>query len=62
MSAEPAGSPTGTATILFTDLVGSTALRARLGEERAEAETLGMARELVRFERLTARLANAATA
>jgi class 3 adenylate cyclase len=30
-------SPTGTATILFTDLVGSTALRAQLGEERAEA-------------------------
>ena len=27
----------GTATVLFTDLVGSTALRTRLGEEAAEA-------------------------
>lgn len=27
---------TGTATVLFTDLVGSTALRAQLGEERAD--------------------------
>ena len=26
-----------TATVVFTDLVGSTALRARLGEERADA-------------------------
>jgi hypothetical protein len=34
---EPAVSHTGTATILFTDLVGSTTLRAQLGEERAEA-------------------------
>ena len=36
MPAQPAASDTGTATILFTDLVGSTTLRARLGEERAE--------------------------
>jgi class 3 adenylate cyclase len=36
MLGDPASSPTGTATILFTDLVGSTALRARLGEERAD--------------------------
>ena len=36
MPAEPAGSYTGTATILFTDLVGSTAQRAHLGEEAAE--------------------------
>jgi class 3 adenylate cyclase len=112
MPAQPAGSHTGTATILFTDLVGSTAQRAQLGEEaaeglrrahdrllteavaahearpwvvrtrrgwaamlldrdapgdraraaeliaagRAEAEQLGMARELVRFSRLKARL------
>src|SRR5580765_4749010 len=38
MPPAPAGTPTGTATILFTDLVGSTTLRAQLGEERAEAE------------------------
>ncbi len=37
MSPSPAGTPTGTATILFTDLVGSTTLRTALGEERAEA-------------------------
>jgi len=37
MSAQPAEKSTGTATILFTDLVGSTAQRARLGEEAAEA-------------------------
>ncbi|MGH7893718.1 MAG: ATP-binding protein [Candidatus Binatia bacterium] len=37
MPAEPAGSHTATATILFTDLVDSTAQRTRLGEERAEA-------------------------
>src|SRR6185295_17991878 len=36
MSTTPAGSHTGTATILFTDLVGSTAQRAELGEEAAE--------------------------
>jgi hypothetical protein len=36
--------------------------RELIAAGRAEAETLGMARELVRFERLTARLANAATA
>src|SRR5262249_59118086 len=33
----PVESPTGTATILFTDLVGSTAQRAQLGEEAADA-------------------------
>src|SRR6185295_11724410 len=38
MPASPAGTPTGTATILFTDLVGSTTLRTQLGEEGAEAE------------------------
>ena len=32
-----AGDSSGTATVLFTDLVGSTASRARLGEEAAEA-------------------------
>jgi hypothetical protein len=37
MPVEPAGRSTGTATILFTDLVGSTTLRTALGEERAEA-------------------------
>ena len=37
MPAQPAASHTGTATILFTDLVGSTAQRAQLGEEAAEA-------------------------
>src|SRR5262245_49037226 len=37
MPAEAAPSSTGTATILFTDLVGSTTLRTALGEERAEA-------------------------
>src|SRR5215470_9341897 len=37
MSADPAGSHAATATILFTDLVGSTAQRAALGEEAAEA-------------------------
>jgi class 3 adenylate cyclase/tetratricopeptide (TPR) repeat protein len=36
MPAEVARSSTGTATILFTDLVGSTTLRTQLGEERAE--------------------------
>ncbi len=36
MSTQPAGSHTATATILFTDLVGSTAQRAQLGEEAAE--------------------------
>src|SRR5262245_42446605 len=36
MPAQPAERPTGTATILFTDLVESTAQRARLGEETAE--------------------------
>lgn len=36
MSTEPAGSHAPTATILFTDLVGSTAQRAQLGEEAAE--------------------------
>ena len=92
MSAEPVGSSAATATILCTDLVGSTALRAALGEEAAEdfwrthdrllanavtahrrtvakhvgdgimatfagfaeAEQLGMTRELVRFARLSA--------
>jgi class 3 adenylate cyclase len=37
MSAQPAERSTGTATILFTDLVDSTAQRARLDEEAAEA-------------------------
>ena len=37
MSTEPAGAQTVTATILFTDLVGSTGQRARLGEEAADA-------------------------
>jgi len=37
MPAQPAERPTGTATILFTDLVGSTAQRAHLGQEAAEA-------------------------
>jgi class 3 adenylate cyclase len=37
MPAQPAGSHSGTATILFTDLVGSTAQRTQLGEEAAEA-------------------------
>jgi class 3 adenylate cyclase len=36
MSARPAGAVTGTLTILFTDIVESTRLRVRLGEERAE--------------------------
>src|SRR5262245_33678811 len=36
MAAQPAERSTGTATILFTDRVDSTAQRARLGEERAE--------------------------
>ncbi len=36
MSTQPAGSHAATATILFTDLVGSTAQRAQLGEEAAE--------------------------
>jgi len=36
MPAQPAASHTGTATILFTDLVDSTAQRAQLGEEAAE--------------------------
>src|SRR5689334_20015928 len=37
MPPSPAGAATGTATILFTDLVGSTELRTTLGEERAES-------------------------
>ncbi len=37
MPTRPTVSHTGTATILFTDLVGSTAQRAHLGEEAAEA-------------------------
>src|SRR5262245_6461566 len=37
MPATPGESLTATSTILFTDLVESTAQRARLGEERAEA-------------------------
>ena len=37
MPPSPASTTTGTATILFTDLVGSTTLRTELGEERAEA-------------------------
>src|SRR5262249_27392924 len=37
MSAQPAEGSTGTATILFTDLVASTTWRVQLGEERAEA-------------------------
>ena len=37
MPPAPAGTPTGTATILFTDLVGSTSCGRALGEERAEA-------------------------
>jgi class 3 adenylate cyclase len=36
MSADPAGASAATATILFTDLIGSTAQRAALGEEAAE--------------------------
>ena len=36
MPAQPVESHTGTTTILFTDLVGSTAQRAQLGEEAAE--------------------------
>ena len=36
MPASPDGTATGTATILFTDLVGSTAQRTQLGEEAAE--------------------------
>jgi class 3 adenylate cyclase/tetratricopeptide (TPR) repeat protein len=36
MPVQSSESATGTATILFTDLVGSTALRTKLGEERAE--------------------------
>src|SRR6185436_15868110 len=36
MQGEPVRSRTGTATILFTDLVDSTAQRAALGEETAE--------------------------
>src|SRR5262249_43641070 len=36
MSGDPAAARTGTATILFTDLVDSTAQRAALGEEAAE--------------------------
>lgn len=36
MPAEPAERPNGIATILFTDLVDSTAQRVRLGEEAAE--------------------------
>src|SRR6185436_4498767 len=41
MPPSPAATPTGTATILFTDLVGSTTLRTTLGEERAEAHRQG---------------------
>jgi len=37
MPTQAAASHTGTATILFTDLVDSTAQRARLGEDAAEA-------------------------
>jgi len=80
MPAQPAASHTGTATILFTDLVGSTTVRRRLawaamlldrsppgdaaraGEPiaagLAEVETLGMAREIVQFPRLNARMAS----
>jgi len=36
MLGDPARSRTGTATILFTDLVDSTAQRTALGEEAAE--------------------------
>src|SRR5262249_58965384 len=36
MPAQPAEGTTGTATILFTDLVASTTWRVQLGEERAE--------------------------
>src|SRR5215468_9938231 len=36
MGVQPAGARTATATILFTDLVESTAQRVRLGEEAAE--------------------------
>jgi hypothetical protein len=38
MPAQPAASHTGTATILFTDLVDSTAQRARLGRRRTLRE------------------------
>src|SRR5215813_6575305 len=37
MPAQPVESHTGTATILFTDLIGSTTQRTQLGEEAAEA-------------------------
>src|SRR5215467_5733754 len=37
MPGQPAEGTTGTATILFTDLVASTTWRVQLGEERAEA-------------------------
>jgi len=50
MSAQPAEGSTGAATIVFANLVASTTWRVQLGEERAEA------RELVRFERVSARL------
>jgi class 3 adenylate cyclase len=73
MPTQPAApARTGTATILFTDLVGSTAQRAGPGEEatetlrrghdrlladavaahHGEAGALGMAREIVRSQRL----------
>src|SRR5262245_28627380 len=38
MGSEVAPARTGTATILFTDLVGSTAQRTALGEEAAEGQ------------------------
>ena len=39
--------PEGTVTVLFTDVVGSTDLGSRLGDEAAQ-EILGAQRELVR--------------
>ena len=36
MSDSGAGTSVGTATVMFTDLVGSTAMRSRVGEDAAE--------------------------
>lgn len=56
MSAEAPRLPEGTVTVLSTDLVGSTALNQRLGDEAAtavEREIAGLAQEQVEKQRGT---------
>jgi hypothetical protein len=59
MPAQPAAGSTGTATILFTDLVASTTWRVQLGEERAEARRQAQHRLLADTELIAAGRAEA---